>query len=110
MVPLRELARPYILRRLKTDKTIIADLPDKTEVKAFCPLRPQASCALPADGGGAHCSNWRTSMECSVEAIVLAYLMRLKQICNLIPRSGSATAHGLRRTAVSSDGCATSPK
>ena len=42
--PLRELVRPYILRRLKTDKSIIADLPDKTEVKAFCPLsRKQAA-------------------------------------------------------------------
>ena len=36
--PLRELVRPYILRRLKTDPSIIADLPDKTEVKAFCGL------------------------------------------------------------------------
>ena len=35
--PLRDLVRPYILRRLKTDKSIIADLPDKTEVKTFCP-------------------------------------------------------------------------
>jgi len=36
--------RPYILRRLKTDKSVIADLPDKTEVKAFCPLsRKQAA-------------------------------------------------------------------
>ena len=36
--------RPYILRRLKTDKTVIADLPDKTEVKAFCHLtRKQAA-------------------------------------------------------------------
>ena len=33
--PLRELVRPYILRRLKTDKSIIADLPDKTEVKTL---------------------------------------------------------------------------
>ena len=33
--------RPYILRRLKTDKTVIADLPDKTEIKAFCPLSRQ---------------------------------------------------------------------
>ena len=42
--PLRELVRPYILRRLKTDKTVIADLPDKTEVKAFCQLtRKQAA-------------------------------------------------------------------
>ena len=36
--------RPYILRRLKTDKRVIADLPDKTEVKAFCALsRKQAA-------------------------------------------------------------------
>ncbi len=42
--PLRELVRPYILRRMKTDKSIIADLPDKTEVKAFCLLsRKQAA-------------------------------------------------------------------
>ena len=42
--PLRDLVRPYILRRMKTDKSIIADLPDKTEVKAFCHLsRKQAA-------------------------------------------------------------------
>ena len=42
--PLRELVRPYILRRLKTDKSVISDLPDKTEMKAFCPLtRSQAA-------------------------------------------------------------------
>ena len=42
--PLRTLVRPYILRRLKTDKTVIADLPDKTELKAFCGLsRKQAA-------------------------------------------------------------------
>jgi len=33
--PLRELVRPYILRRMKTDRSVIADLPDKTEVKAW---------------------------------------------------------------------------
>src|SRR5207248_9522329 len=36
--PLRELVRPYILRRLKTDKSVIDDLPEKTEVKAFYQL------------------------------------------------------------------------
>ena len=36
--PLRNLVRPYILRRLKTDKRVIADLPDKTEVNAYCSL------------------------------------------------------------------------
>src|SRR5881409_3389429 len=42
--PLRRLIQPYLLRRLKTDRSIVADLPDKTEVKAFCLLsRPQAA-------------------------------------------------------------------
>src|SRR5207244_6974514 len=36
--PLRRLIQPYMLRRLKTDRSIVADLPDKTEVKAFCLL------------------------------------------------------------------------
>ena len=41
--PLRELTRPYILRRLKTDRRIIDDLPEKTELTAYCGLsRAQA--------------------------------------------------------------------
>ncbi len=36
--PLRSLVRPYILRRLKNDKSVISDLPDKTEMKAYCQL------------------------------------------------------------------------
>src|SRR6202035_1623520 len=39
--PLRALVGPYLLRRLKTDKRVIADLPDKTEVKAYCGLSRQ---------------------------------------------------------------------
>ncbi len=79
--PLRELVRPYILRRLKTDKTVIADLPDKTEVKAFCQLsRKQAAL-------------YKQAVEELTEALdeadgirrkglVLSFLMRFKQICN----------------------------
>jgi non-specific serine/threonine protein kinase len=79
--PLRTLVRPYILRRLKTDKKIIADLPDKTEVTAFCGLtKPQVvmyeqivkelgQSLAKADG-------------IQRRGIVLASLMRLKQICN----------------------------
>src|SRR5205823_4277043 len=36
---LKRLVQPFVLRRLKTDKTIIADLPDKMEMKVFCNLR-----------------------------------------------------------------------
>src|SRR5207302_10684632 len=39
--PLRELIRPYLLRRLKTDKAIIRDLPETTEMTAFCGLSRQ---------------------------------------------------------------------
>jgi non-specific serine/threonine protein kinase len=80
--PLRRLVRPYILRRLKTDKSVIADLPDKTEVKAFCQLsRKQAVLYQQAveelarqlemgEGGMAR------------KGLVLSFLMRFKQICN----------------------------
>jgi len=79
--PLRELVRPYILRRLKTDKTVIDDLPDKTEVKAFCQLsRKQAALYQQA------VEELERRLK-KVEGIerkgqVLAFLVRLKQICN----------------------------
>ena len=79
--PLRNLVRPYILRRLKTDKSIIADLPDKTEVKAFCGLTKRQAAlyensiaCLAADLDGLDGIKRR--------GLVLAYLMRFKQICN----------------------------
>jgi SNF2 family DNA or RNA helicase len=79
--PLRALVRPYILRRLKTDKSVIADLPDKTEMKAFCHLTrkqaalyQQAVTDLTTELGRADGMKRR--------GVVLASLMRLKQICN----------------------------
>src|SRR4029077_12746538 len=80
-MPWRELVRPYILRRLKTDKTVIADLPDKTEIKAFCSLsRRQAALYEQA------VEELERRLK-KVEGIerkgqVLAFLVRLKQICN----------------------------
>jgi non-specific serine/threonine protein kinase len=79
--PLRDLVRPYILRRLKTDKSIIADLPDKTEVKTFCLLsRKQAALYQQAVGDLARQLEDVDGMQ--RRGIVLAFLMRLKQICN----------------------------
>ena len=79
--PLRDLVRPYILRRLKTDKSIIADLPDKTEVKTFCPLsRKQAALYQQAVDDLAGQLEDVDGMK--RRGIVLAFLMRLKQICN----------------------------
>jgi non-specific serine/threonine protein kinase len=80
--PLRELVRPYILRRLKTDKRVIADLPDKTEVKAFCQLsRKQA--ALYQQAVKELAKQLETAAEgIQRKGVVLSYLMRFKQICN----------------------------
>jgi hypothetical protein len=79
--PLRELVRPYILRRLKTDKTVIADLPDKTELKAFCQLsRKQA--ALYEQSVEEMARQLRETEGIQRRGLVLSFLMRFKQICN----------------------------
>ncbi len=79
--PLRELVRPYILRRLKTDKSVIADLPDKTEVKAFCPLsRKQA--ALYQDAVRELAQRIGGTSGIGRKGLILSFLMRFKQICN----------------------------
>jgi non-specific serine/threonine protein kinase len=79
--PLRDLVRPYILRRMKTDKTVITDLPDKTEVKALCPLsRRQA--ALYAETVTDLGKTLQDADGIRRKGIVLATLVRLKQICN----------------------------
>jgi superfamily II DNA or RNA helicase len=79
--PLRDLVRPYILRRMKTDKSIIADLPDKTEVNVFCPLsRKQAALYQQAVEELARQLDDVEGIQ--RRGIVLAFLMRFKQICN----------------------------
>jgi superfamily II DNA or RNA helicase len=79
--PLRELVRPYILRRLKTDRTVISDLPDKTEMKAFCQLsRKQA--ALYQQAVKELDEQLGSTEGIQRRGLVLAFLMRFKQICN----------------------------
>ena len=78
---LRKLTSPFILRRLKTDKTIISDLPDKLEMKVFCNLtREQASLysAIVKDTQQAI----EQSEGIERKGLVLATLSKLKQVCN----------------------------
>ena len=79
--PLRALVQPYILRRMKTDKSIIADLPDKTELKTFCPLSRQQAVLYQQS-----IEDFTVQLEQASgmqrRGLVLALLMRLKQICN----------------------------
>jgi superfamily II DNA or RNA helicase len=79
--PLRNLVQPYILRRLKSDKRVIADLPDKTEVKAYCALSPlQVGLYQEAVQGLA--KQIGSAEGIARRGAVLAFLMRFKQICN----------------------------
>jgi non-specific serine/threonine protein kinase len=80
--PLRRLIQPYLLRRLKTDRSVVADLPDKTEVKAFC-LLSNAQAGLyqkTVDELARTIAGVAQGIE--RRGLVLAYLMRFKQICN----------------------------
>ena len=78
---LRKITGPFILRRMKTDKAIISDLPQKLEMKVFCTLtKEQASL---------YAAVVKESMDALLSAegikrkgLVLATLARLKQICN----------------------------
>jgi len=72
---------PYLLRRLKTDRSVISELPDKTEVKAYCPLsRKQA--ALYQQAVQALAEALADAEGIRRRGVVLAFLMRFKQICN----------------------------
>jgi SNF2 family DNA or RNA helicase len=78
---LKRLTGPFILRRLKTDREIISDLPEKMEMKVFCNLtREQASLYE------AVVKEVQTPLD-SAEGIrrkgmVLAAISKLKQVCN----------------------------
>jgi non-specific serine/threonine protein kinase len=80
--PLRQLVRPYLLRRLKTDRSIISDLPDKTELTAWCSLtkRQAALYEKSVHELGEKLETLANGIQ--RRGLVLAFLMRFKQICN----------------------------
>ncbi len=78
---LKRATGPFVLRRLKTDKTIISDLPEKNEMKVWCTLTPEQA------------TLYQAVVEDMMEAIsgsegiqrrgnVLAAMTKLKQVCN----------------------------
>jgi SNF2 family DNA or RNA helicase len=78
---LRSLVQPFILRRLKSDRDIIQDLPDKQEMTVFC--------GLSAEQAALYQTVVDESLQTIEEAdgiqrkgIILALLTKLKQICN----------------------------
>ncbi|MBB4634626.1 DEAD/DEAH box helicase [Longimicrobium terrae] len=78
---LQRLTRPFVLRRLKTDQSIIRDLPAKHEMKVFCTLtREQAS--LYQATVDEMMQRVEQSEGIERRGLVLATLLRLKQVCN----------------------------
>lgn len=79
--PLRKLVSPYILRRLKTDRSIISDLPDKIETSSYCKLS-KAQIKLYGQAVNTLKTTLDTADGIARRGVVLQYLMRFKQICN----------------------------
>jgi len=79
--PLRKLVSPYILRRLKTDRSIISDLPEKIETSSYCKLS-KAQIKLYGQAVKTLESTLDTAEGIARRGVVLQYLMRFKQICN----------------------------
>lgn len=78
---LRRVVHPYILRRSKTDKSIISDLPDKVEMKTFCALS-KAQTIIYHDLVRRLDKELENADGIQRKGIVLGYLMKCKQICN----------------------------
>ena len=80
---LKGLVGPFILRRVKTDSTIIQDLPDKLEMKVYCSLTAEQTTLYEAV-----VQESLKQIESAAEegirrrGVVLSALMRLKQVCN----------------------------
>jgi superfamily II DNA or RNA helicase len=78
---LRNLVRPFILRRLKTDQTIIQDLPEKQEMTVYCGLsREQAQ--LYEELVEKSLATIDQSDGIQRHGLVLTLLTKLKQLCN----------------------------
>ena len=81
----RRLTRPFILRRLKTDKSIISDLPDKTELDVSTALsRKQALLYARTVEELRKALDETTGEESTIKrkGLILAYMLKFKQICN----------------------------
>ncbi len=78
---LKRITRPFILRRLKTDKSIITDLPDKLEMKVFCTLTKEQASLYAAVVKEAE-KTLDSAEGIQRKGMILATLSKLKQVCN----------------------------
>jgi non-specific serine/threonine protein kinase len=78
---LRKLIRPYLLRRLKTDKSVISDLPDKIEMKTYADLSKKQIMLYKNLTDEIKETLARTD-GIQRKGMILASLMKFKQLCN----------------------------
>ncbi|BAY97003.1 SNF2-related helicase [Tolypothrix tenuis PCC 7101] len=78
---LRSLVQPFILRRLKTDRDIIQDLPEKQEMTVFCGLTPEQA-TLYQKVVEESLADIDTATGLQRRGMILALLIKLKQVCN----------------------------
>lgn len=79
--PLKKMVNPFILRRLKTDRSIISDLPDKVEIMEYAPLS-QKQRALYMKLVKDLEKEIREAEGIARKGIILSSIIKLKQICN----------------------------
>ncbi len=79
---LKQLTAPLILRRVKTDPTVIQDLPDKVETKVYCQLTQEQATLYEAVVQDALKKIEEQEDGIERRGLVLSMLMQLKQICN----------------------------
>jgi len=79
---LKRATQPFVLRRLKTDKTIISDLPDKQEMKVWCNLTPEQASLYAATVTDMLSRIEEAADDISRRGLVLATMAKLKQVCN----------------------------
>lgn len=91
---LKQATAPFIMRRLKTDKTIITDLPEKIETKTYCPLTREQTTLYEAV-----VSDIMNAIEMAEgiqrKGIILSSLAKLKQVCDhpaIFLKDGSGAA------------------
>jgi SNF2 family DNA or RNA helicase len=79
---LRRITQPFVLRRLKTDKSIISDLPDKQEMKVWCNLTQEQASLYAATVTDMLSRVDGASDDITRRGLVLATMAKLKQVCN----------------------------
>ena len=78
---LKRIITPFILRRVKTDRSIITDLPEKLEMKVFCTLTREQASLYTAVVKDAETKLVRAH-GLERRGVILATLSKLKQVCN----------------------------